>query len=168
MLNYSTRGWLIVAKGQGRSSGQGVKLLIIRDYLRSHATKEHPKNAKAITKYLSSKWGIEASEKTIYNDILRLQMDFQEPIEYNASKWGYYITEPQFEPYELRLMGFSLTPDAVLKVTNLGNTSAMVVALVLFWMRFLAINWLACLSQKWESRQGVCSFYTVPNADGIW
>lgn len=70
-----------MAKGQGRSSGQGVKLLIIRDYLRSHATKEHPKNAKAITKYLSSKWGIEASEKTIYNDILRLQMDFQEPIE---------------------------------------------------------------------------------------
>lgn len=98
------KGGDYMAKGQGRSSGQGVKLLIIRDYLRSHATKEHPKNAKAITKYLSSKWGIEASEKTIYNDILRLQMDFQEPIEYNASKWGYYITELQFEPYELRLM----------------------------------------------------------------
>lgn len=98
------KGGDYMAKGQGRSSGQGVKLLIIRDYLRSHATKEHPKNAKAISKYLSSKWGIEAKEKTIYNDILRLQMDFQEPIEYNASKWGYYITEPQFEPYELRLM----------------------------------------------------------------
>lgn len=81
-----------MAKGQGRSSGQGVKLLIIRDYLRSHATKEHPKNAKDITKHLSSEWGIEASEKTIYNDILRLQMDFQVPIEYNASKWA--ITSP--------------------------------------------------------------------------
>ena len=29
----------------GRSSGQGVKLLYIRDYLYAHATKEHPKNA---------------------------------------------------------------------------------------------------------------------------
>lgn len=28
----------------GRSSGQGVKLLYIRDYLYAHATKEHPKN----------------------------------------------------------------------------------------------------------------------------
>ena len=32
----------------GRSSGQGVKLLYIRDYLYAHATKEHPKNARHI------------------------------------------------------------------------------------------------------------------------
>ena len=29
----------------GRSSGQGVKLLYIRDFLYAHATKEHPQNA---------------------------------------------------------------------------------------------------------------------------
>lgn len=92
-----------MAKGQGRSSGQGVKLLYIRDYLYTHATKEHPKNAKDISKYLAS-MGVSASVKTIYNDILRLQIDFGVPIEYNPSKWGYYITQPQFEPYELRLL----------------------------------------------------------------
>ena len=87
----------------GRSSGQGVKLLYIRDYLYAHATKEHPQNANHIQKFLASK-GIEASTKTIYNDIVRLQEDFDVPIEYNKSKWGYYITEPEFKPYELRLM----------------------------------------------------------------
>lgn len=87
----------------GRSSGQGVKLLYIRDYLYHHATKEHPKNAKAIQKYLAQH-NIEASEKTIYNDIVRLRDDFAVPVEYNASKWGYYITKPEFEPHELRLM----------------------------------------------------------------
>ena len=87
----------------GRSSGQGVKLLYIRDYLYAHATKEHPQNANHIQKFLTSK-GIEASTKTIYNDIIRLQEDFDVPIEYNSSKWGYYITEPEFKPYELRLM----------------------------------------------------------------
>ena len=92
-----------MAKGQGRSSGQGVKLLYIRDYLYQHATKEHPKNANAICDYLMTK-GIDASPKTIYNDILRLQIDFGVPVEYNASKWGYYITEPEFQPHELRLM----------------------------------------------------------------
>lgn len=54
-----------MAKGQGRSSGQGVKLLYIRDYLYTHATKEHPKNAKDISKYLAS-MGVSASVKTIY------------------------------------------------------------------------------------------------------
>ena len=92
-----------MAQRQGRSSGQGVKLLYIRDYLYKHATKEHPKNANAICDYLMTK-GIDASPKTIYNDILRLQIDFGVPVEYNASKWGYYITEPEFEPHELRLM----------------------------------------------------------------
>ena len=92
-----------MAEGQGRSSGQGVKLLYIRDYLYAHATKERPKNAKHIVDYLASK-GISASVKTIYNDILRLQIDFGVPVEYNPQKWGYYITEPQFEPYELRLL----------------------------------------------------------------
>ena len=87
----------------GRSSGQGVKLLYIRDYLYAHATKEHPKNATHIKKFLATKH-IEAHEKTIYNDILRLQTDFNVPIEYDAKHWGYYITQPQFEPYELRLM----------------------------------------------------------------
>ena len=94
-LQEKTRG--------GRSSGQGVKLLYIRDYLYHHATKEHPQNANAIQSFLA-KHGIEASVKTIYNDIVRLRDDFAVPVEYNASKWGYYITKPEFEPHELQLM----------------------------------------------------------------
>ncbi len=92
-----------MAKGQGRSSGQGVKLLYIRDYLRANTDKEHAKNAKEICKFLASK-GIEAKPKTIYNDIVRLTYDFNEPIEYNAKLRGYHITKPKFEPYELRLI----------------------------------------------------------------
>ena len=90
-----------MAEGQGRSSNQGVKLLYIRDYLHKYTNKEHPKSAKEICEYLASK-GIKADRKTIYNDILRLQVDFQEPIEYNPKKWGYYITEPDFSLHELR------------------------------------------------------------------
>ena len=92
-----------MAEGQGRSSGQGVKLLYIRDYLHKHTNKAHPKSAKEISAYLASK-GIKADRKTIYNDILRLQTDFQEPIAYNPMKWGYYISEPTFSLYELQVL----------------------------------------------------------------
>lgn len=53
-----------MAEGQGRSSGQGVKLLYIRDYLRKHTNKEHPKSVKEIIKHLASK-GISVERKTI-------------------------------------------------------------------------------------------------------
>ena len=92
-----------MAEGQGRSSNQGVKLLYIRDYLRKYTDKEHPKSATDIKEFLASK-GIKADRKTIYNDILRLQMDFQEPIDYNPQKWGYYITQPQFETKDIRML----------------------------------------------------------------
>ncbi len=76
-----------MAEGQGRSSGQGVKLLYIRDYLYAHATKEHPKNAKKIKDFLMTK-GISASEKTIFNDILRLQIDFSAPYRIQRKQMG--------------------------------------------------------------------------------
>lgn len=117
-----------MAKGQGRSSGQGVKLLFIRDYLYSHATKEHPKNANEIKKHLAAQ-GIKADVKTIYNDILRLQVDFQAPIEYNASKWGYYITEPEFEPHELRLMVDSIQASKFITQTEARNITQKIAKL---------------------------------------
>ena len=67
----------------GRSSGQGVKLLYIRDFLYAHATKEHPQNANRIQDFLLTK-NIEASTKTIYNDIVRLHDDFGVPVVYDA------------------------------------------------------------------------------------
>ena len=112
----------------GRSSGQGVKLLYIRDYLYAHATKEHPQNANAIQAFLAQH-GIEASVKTIYNDILRLQEDFDVPVEYNASKWGYYITEPEFQPHELRLMVDSIQASKFITQTEARTISQKIVKL---------------------------------------
>ncbi len=117
-----------MAKGQGRSSGQGVKLLYIRDYLYAHATKAEPKNAKHIKDFLMGK-GIEASEKTIYNDILMLQIHFNVPVEYNASKWGYYITEPEWEPYELRLLVDSIQSSKFITQTEANTISQKIVKL---------------------------------------
>lgn len=91
------------ASTKGRSPNQGVKLLYIRDYLQKYTNKEHPKNANEISEYLASK-GIKADRKTIYTDILRLQTEFMEPIEYNPKKCGYYITEPDFSLHELRMI----------------------------------------------------------------
>ena len=111
-----------MAEGQGRSSGQGVKLLYIRDFLYAHATKEHPQNANRIQDFLMSK-GIDASVKTIYNDIMRLRYDFGVPVKYNASKWGYYITKPEFEPYELRLMVDSIQASKFITQTEARTIS---------------------------------------------
>ena len=92
-----------MAEGKGRSSGQGVKLLYIRDYLRKYTNKENPKSVKEIIKYLESK-GISVERKTIYNDILRLQIDFNEPIEFHKKKRSYYIAQPEFSLCELQLL----------------------------------------------------------------
>ena len=112
----------------GRSSGQGVKLLYIRDFLYAEATKEHPKNARHIKEFLATK-NIDANEKTIYNDILRLQVDFHVPVEYNKSKWGYYITEPEFKPYELRLMVDSIQSSKFITQTEARTISQKIASL---------------------------------------
>ena len=109
-----------MAEGQGRSSNQGVKLLYIRDYLHKYTNKEHPKSAKEICEFLASK-GIKADRKTIYNDILRLQVDFQEPIEYNPKKWGYYIAEPIFSLYELQILTDCVRASEVLSAKEVSS-----------------------------------------------
>lgn len=50
-----------------RTAGQGLKLLLIRDYLYNEASKEHPKNAKKIQEFLQEH-RIAASTK---NDLYR-------------------------------------------------------------------------------------------------
>ena len=86
-----------------RSAGQGLKLLLIRDFLYNEATKEHPKNANDIIDYLKE-YRITASTKTIYTDIQRLKYDLEIPIVYNAKRWGYYIEDRPFSSAELRLI----------------------------------------------------------------
>ena len=117
-----------MAEGQGRSSGQGVKLLYIRDYLYQHATQEHPKNTVAIIKYLSLN-GIKAADKTIYNDIKQLQYEFGVPVIYDYSKKGYYITEPEFKPHELRMMVDSVQASKFITQTEAANITKKIMKL---------------------------------------
>lgn len=86
-----------------RSPGQGLKLLLIRDYLYNEATEEHPKNSKTIITHLAEH-DIKASVTTIHTDIMRLREDLGIPIAYNRSKHGYYISEPKFEIGELEVL----------------------------------------------------------------
>ena len=87
-----------------RTAGQGLKLLLIRDYLYNEASREHPKNANQIQKFLQE-YRIAASTKTIYTDISRLRDDLEIPIEYSGKGGrGYYIAEKPFDSAELRLL----------------------------------------------------------------
>ena len=89
--------------GQGRSEGQNIKLLYLRDFLYKHTDKNHGITAAAAKKYLEQ-FGISEDRKTFYVDIKRLVDYFGVPVKYNPKLHGFHITEPQFEPYELRMM----------------------------------------------------------------
>lgn len=87
-----------------RSKRQGLKLLLIREYIYNEASKEHPKNATHIRKFLRENYDIEATNRTIHTDIKRLRKDVGVPILFNPHKNGYYIAERQFSIAELRLL----------------------------------------------------------------
>lgn len=87
-----------------RSKRQGLKLLLIREYIYNEASKEHPKNATHIRKFLRENYDIEATPKTIHTDIKRLRKDVGVPILFNRRKNGYYIEQRQFSIAELRLL----------------------------------------------------------------
>lgn len=111
------------ASTKGRSVRQDVKLLYIRDYLHKYTNKENPKQAQDIIDYLATV-NIQAERKTIYHDIDRLKYQFNEPIEYNYKKRGYYISEPQFTGTELAVLidcvwnASFMTKSDALRLTN--------------------------------------------------
>ena len=80
-----------------------VRLLLLRDYLTANATRSHPVRRGEIEDYLKSQ-GYPVEKKTVYRDLEVLQSDFGLALEYDESKKGYYLLNPPFEPYELRLM----------------------------------------------------------------
>ena len=87
-----------------RSKRQGLKLLLIREYIYNEASKEHPKNATHIIKFLRENYDIEATPRTIRTDIKRLRTDVGVPILFNPHRNGYYIEQRQFSIAELRLL----------------------------------------------------------------
>ena len=119
-LKKMSEGKKAKASTKGRSPNQGVKLLYIRDYLHKETNKEHPRNATEISDYLATK-GIKADRKTIYNDILRLQVEFQEPIDYHPNKKGYYIAEPTFSLYELQMLMDSVRSSKFLSAEEVSS-----------------------------------------------
>ena len=86
-----------------RFPDQGLKLLLIRDYLYNEASAEHPRNSKDIQAFLAEH-EIKASTRTIQEDVRRLRDILNIPIAYNSKKWGYYISQKQFEQGELELL----------------------------------------------------------------
>ena len=88
---------------KNRSPDQGLKLLLIRDYLYNEASAERPRNSKDIQAFLVEH-DIKASTRTIQEDVRRLRDILNIPIAYNPRKWGYYISQKQFEQGELELL----------------------------------------------------------------
>lgn len=87
-----------------RTKRQGLKLLLIRDYLYNEASEDKPKSTEAIMEYLKENYDIEASDKTIHTDVKRLREDANVPVIYNRHRRGYYINDRPYSPAELRLV----------------------------------------------------------------
>lgn len=88
---------------------QGERWFILYDYLRRNSRKGHPVSRKQIFDYLSANYDITISPHTFYADMEILSNDaFGLHIELDRSafhgKGGYYITNPLFEPHELRML----------------------------------------------------------------
>ena len=99
----STEGGTAMAEGQGRSEGQGLKLLYLRDYFYKETGKEHQKDIDQIIAFLDSQ-NIRVSDKTLYSDFRQLREKLNVPIKYDGRSRKYYVTEPMYNGYELALL----------------------------------------------------------------
>lgn len=88
---------------QNRSREIAERLIKLRDYLRTNATPTHPAKAKDILEYLGNVTP-PIKIKTLYSDIHTLQNFFNVELVYDEHQKGYILTNPDFEPYELRLI----------------------------------------------------------------
>lgn len=84
------------------SDKQGIRILLIRDFLYEHTNEDHYVNIQNILDYLE-KCGAKANRKSVINDISRLENDYNMPIIHAGNK-GYRVASHEFEPRELRLM----------------------------------------------------------------
>ena len=86
-----------------RSRAIAERLILLRDYLYTNATPTHAVKIGDIMDYLESK-GHEVEIKTVYRDIEALRDFFYLDIDYDGRQRGYVLKNPQFEPYELRMI----------------------------------------------------------------
>lgn len=80
-----------------------VRLLLLRDYLTANASGHHPVRRSEMEQFLAEQ-GYPVEKKTIYRDLEILRSEFGLDLEYDEQKKGYYLANPPFEPYELRLL----------------------------------------------------------------
>ncbi len=105
------------------SFSPGERLLLLYDYLLKHTNKDHVVPMKKILNYLET-YDIFVSNKTIYIDFDKLKTSAGINIVYSAKGRGYYVENPPFDPYELRLLVDSIqsskfiTQDQARKITK--------------------------------------------------
>lgn len=92
-----------MAEGKGRSEGQGLKLLYLRDYFYKETSKDHQKDIDQIIAFLDSQ-NVRASDKTLYSDFRQLREKLNVPIKYDGRTRKYYVTEPLYNSQELALL----------------------------------------------------------------
>ena len=80
---------------------------LLYEYFQKHTNKEHPVSRKEILDYLET-FEIYISPHTLYSDLDVLRGTMKLDIQFNAhahkGAGGYWVKNPKFEPYELRLM----------------------------------------------------------------
>lgn len=79
------------------------RLLLLYDYLLKNTNKNHVVPPKQIHAFLNDN-GIFIEKKALYADFEKLRSATGKNIVWNAHLKGYQITDPLFEPYELRLL----------------------------------------------------------------
>ena len=80
-----------------------IRVLLVRDYITANASKTQTVSRQEIQEYLAQK-EIYVEKKTVYRDLDMIQTYFGLELKYDERKKGYYLLNPPFEPYELRLM----------------------------------------------------------------
>ncbi len=80
-----------------------VRLMLLKEYLEANAGPDRIVTRGQIEAFLEEK-GYKVEKKTFYSDRVLLDELFGLQLEYDEHKKGWYLLNPPFEPYELRLM----------------------------------------------------------------
>lgn len=87
----------------GKTEGQRLALLHIKDHLERNSNEDHPLSASELIRYLETK-GISCDRRTVYAHIRALQ-DYGMDIEVrNGGKGGFYLASGIFQTPELKLL----------------------------------------------------------------
>ena len=88
---------------KGRHYEQGVKLMVLRDYLCCFSSPKHKVSMEQIIKHLAEN-GIHAERKSIYADFERLREWNCDIVLDKTGKVGYYVSNPTFNYDDIRIL----------------------------------------------------------------